>query len=267
MIVDFPEPDEHLEAKEDDYQEPDNLVIDVFKGDLITFHCEDGRVHSLICDDSTSIDTINKLTEGNNIDCVFTDPPYGIEHSGKGIKGAAVENDFGEIMGDGDTSAAIDSFNLCLSLYPDSLLIFWGANYYASALTDGYGWLVWDKQREGDTFSGAELAFVNKGVKLDVFRHQWHGMIKASEHGQKRLHPTQKPIALVEWCFNNYGAGDKILDLFGGSGVTLVACHQTARTGYVSELDEKYCQVIINRMLKLDKTIKVKINGKEYNQQ
>ena len=250
---------EELEAEEDDYSVPEELKTDVVLGDLI----EIGE-HRLLCGDSTCSDTVSKLMNGDKADMVFTDPPYGISHSGKGIKGSAKENDFGEILGDNDVTVAIDSFNLCQSLFSDATMIFWGANYYSSCLPNGFGWLVWDKQREGDTFSGAELAFVNKGVKVDVFRHQWHGMIKGSEMGEKRVHPTQKPIALVEWSFNNYKAKDNILDLFLGSGTTMVASHNTKRKCYGMELDPKYCQVIIDRMTKLDPTLSVKINGNEY---
>jgi DNA modification methylase len=258
----FPfEEEEVLEATEDDYEEPEQMQVDVVLGDLI----EIGE-HRLLCGDSTDADQVAKLMNGEKADMVFTDPPYGISHSGKGIKGNAKENDFGEILGDNDVTVAIDSFNLCQSLFSDAIMIFWGANYYSSCLPNGFGWLVWDKQREGDTFSGAELAFVNKGVKVDVFRHQWHGMIKGSEMGEKRVHPTQKPIALVEWSFTNYKAQDNILDLFLGSGTTMVASHNTNRKCYGMELDPKYCQVIIDRMRKLDPSLEIKINGKPYGQ-
>ena len=256
--LEFFEP-EVLEAEEDDFSVPDEIKTDIVLGDLI----EIGE-HRLLCGDSTCSDTVAKLMNGEKADMVFTDPPYGISHSGKGIKGSAKENDFGEILGDNDVTVAIDSFNLCQSLFSDATMIFWGANYYSSCLPNGFGWLVWDKQREGDTFSGAELAFVNKGVKVDVFRHQWHGMIKGSEMGEKRVHPTQKPIALVEWSFNNYKAKDNILDLFLGSGTTMVASHNTKRKCYGMELDPKYCQVIVDRMMKLDENLTVKINGKSY---
>jgi 16S rRNA G966 N2-methylase RsmD len=204
--------------------------------------------HRLMCGDSTSVDAVDKLMDGGNADMVFTDPPYGIAHSGKGITANGVEgNDFGEIMGDKDVSVAIDAYNLCAGQWPDAKLIFWGANYYPSALPDGHGWIVWDKQREGDTFSGAELAFINGGVRVDVFRHMWHGMVKASEHGEKRVHPTQKPIALAEWCFARYGDPALVLDLFGGSGSTLIACEKTNRQARLMELDPKYCDVIVKR--------------------
>jgi 16S rRNA G966 N2-methylase RsmD len=207
--------------------------------------------HTVMCGDATDIDLVESLVSGANIEMVFTDPPYGISHSGKGISGSAKANDFGEILGDGDTGVAIDAFNLCTVLYPDACLIFWGANYYASALPNGFGWIVWDKEREGDTFSGAELAFVNGGVRVDVFRHQWHGMIKASERGTGRLHPTQKPIALVDWCFSKYGKPSTVLDLFGGSGSTLIACEAAKSVCYMMELDPKYCDVIIERWEKM----------------
>jgi DNA modification methylase len=72
-------------------------------------------------------------------------------------------------------------------------------------------------------------------------------MVKASEHGQKRVHPTQKPVALPVWCYDNYGNPEIILDIFGGSGSTLIAAEQTNRTCYMMELDLKYCDVIIQR--------------------
>lgn len=204
--------------------------------------------HRLMCGDSINPLSVDRLVGGDEIEMVFTDPPYGIAHSGKGISANGVQgNDFGEIMGDQDVSVAIDVYRLCVSKWPNARMIFWGANYYPSALADGHGWLVWDKQREGDTFSGAELAFINGGVRVDVFRHMWHGMVKASEHGQKRVHPTQKPIELAKWCFDRYGNPKTVLDLFGGSGSTLIACEKTGRKARLMELDPKYCDVIVKR--------------------
>ena len=250
------ETDEVLEAEEDDFDAtPPEEPITVL-GDLY----EIGE-HRLLCGDSTDSDQVSKLMNGSKADMVFTDPPYGISHSGKGIKGNANENDFGEILNDNDVSIAIDNFNLISSLYPNATLIYWGANYYPQCFPNGFGWLFWDKDREGNTFSGGEIAFVNKGVRFDVFKHRWHGMIKASEMGEKRVHPTQKPIELVKFCFENYNAGKLILDCFLGSGSTMVASHQLKRKCYGMELDPKYCDVIVKRMLKLDDTLKVKRNG------
>lgn len=259
--VDLPEMTEleTEEVVEDDYEMPDEIKTDIVLGDLFTI-----GEHRLLCGDATSIDAVDKLMDTQTPTIVFTDPPYGIAHTGKGIKGATQENDFGAILGDGDTQTAADAFTLYSALYLTTTLVFWGANYYSSSLPNGYGWLVWDKEREGDTFSAAEIAFVNKGVKVDVFRHQWHGMIKASEHGEKRCHPTQKPIALVVWCLENYNAGNLVLDPFLGSGSTMVAAHQLKRKCYGMELDPKYCQVIIDRMRKLDPDLVITRNGELY---
>jgi hypothetical protein len=128
--------------------------------------------HRLMCGDSTSIDAVEKLMDGEKAEMVFTDPPYGISHKGKGIDGASKGEDFGEILGDADIEVAKNSFELVYNLYPDIIQIWWGANYYCSSLKNGYGWLIWDKDREGNTFSGGELAFVNKGVRVDIFRHR-----------------------------------------------------------------------------------------------
>jgi len=203
--------------------------------------------HRLMCGDTTDEATVKRLLDVAEIDMVFTDPPYGIAHSGKGIKGNAKANDFGQILNDSDTQVAIKFYELCQNITPKAKMIFWGANYYPQVFPNGYGWIVWDKQREGDTFSGAEIAFVNHGIRVDVFRHQWHGMIKASERGESRVHPTQKPTALVTWCFDNYGKPKTIFDGFGGSGSTLIAAEKTNRTCYMMELDPKYCDVIIQR--------------------
>jgi len=73
-------------------------------------------------------------------------------------------------------------------------------------------------------------------------------MIKASEHGEKRVHPTQKPVKLAEWCFKQYGNEcEAVLDLFCGSGSTLIACESSGKTGYMMELSPSYCDVIVKR--------------------
>jgi len=81
--------------------------------------------------------------------------------------------------------------------------------------------------------------------------------------GEKRVHPTQKPIELVKFCFNNYNAGNIIADFFLGSGSTMVASHQLKRKCYGMELDPKYCDVIIRRMIKLDPSLKITRNGED----
>jgi site-specific DNA-methyltransferase (adenine-specific)/modification methylase len=124
-------------------------------------------------------------------------------------------------------------------------------------------WLIWDK-REGDAInknSDCEIAWCSFGGSARLFHHKWNGMIKASEKNEKRVHPTQKPVALIKWCFEVTDAGKNILDLFLGSGSTMVASHQLKRKCYGMELDCRYADVIVKRMIKLDPTLTVKRNG------
>ena len=113
-----------------------------------------------------------------------------------------------------------------------------------------------------NTNSDCELAYVIDGHNsVRIFRHLWNGLIKASEKGEKRVHPTQKPIKLASYCFNEYEMGNIILDLFGGSGSAMVACHQTKRKCLMMDSDPHYVQVIIDRMKKLDDTLIINRNG------
>ncbi len=250
---------ENAEAKEDDFEVPeeDEIETDIVIGDLFEI-----GPHRLLCGDSTDKIQVERLMNGEKADMVFTDPPYGISCSGKGITANGVEaNDFGTILNDKDVNTAINNFRLICEMYPNSSLIYWGANYYPQCLPNGYGWLFWDKETQGSIFSGGEIAFVNKGVRFDVFRHRWAGFCKDSERGEKRVHPTQKPIELIKFCFETYDAGNLILDCFLGSGSTMVAAHQLKRKCYGIELDPKYCQVIIDRMKALDPNLIIKKNG------
>src|SRR5690606_26338161 len=121
-----------------------------------------------------------------------------------------------------------DAYNLCAP-FNIPVMVFSGANHYCHAIPETANWLVWDKREEDkqrDGNSDCELAWVKSNAKsVRIFRYLWKGMIKASEHGEGRVHPTQKPVALAEWCFNEYAENAKnVLDLFGGSGSTLIAC-------------------------------------------
>lgn len=193
--------------------------------------------HRLMCGDSTSIDAVERLMAGEKADMVFTDPPYGMSVVKKdgnnnglgqaidgvvGVVGVAARGKYREVIGDDTTQAAIDAYNLCASIGVADL-VFWGANFYAESLPPSSGWICWDKENGEGFFADGELAWTNSEKQLRIFKHQWKGMIRASERGEKRVHPTQKPAALAEWCFENYGNPSSVLDLFGGSGSTLIA--------------------------------------------
>jgi DNA modification methylase len=257
--------EEKLEAQEDNFEVPDEIQTDIQLGDII----EIGE-HRLMCGDSTDSDQVAKLMNGEKADMVFTDPPYGINEKGDRSKrgGLAKGNNLPDFIDD-SIQYAIDAFNQSQN-FDIPIQVWFGANYYCHSLPQGNNWLVWDKrveEKQRDTQSDCELAWVKSRFNsVRIFRHLWKGMMKDSERGQKRVHATQKPIALIEFALNEYGSkeGDLIIDYFTGSGSTMVASHQLKRKCYGMELDPKYCQVIVDRMKKLDPELVIKKNGELY---
>jgi DNA modification methylase len=263
--LNLPEFDEiQLEAEEDDYTEPEQIKVDVVLGDLI----EIGE-HRLLCGDSTDSDQVAKLMNGEKADMVWTDPPYGINEKGDRSKrgGLAKGNNLPSFKDD-TIQYAIEAFNQSIN-QDIKIQVWFGANYYCHSLPQSANWLVWDKrveENQRDYNSDCELAWIKSDKKsIRIFRHLWKGMLKDSERGEKRVHATQKPIELVNYCIKEYySEANLILDYFLGSGVCMVAAHQLKKKCYGMELDPRYCQVIIDRMLKLDSKLSIKINGKEY---
>jgi site-specific DNA-methyltransferase (adenine-specific) len=133
-----------------------------------------------------------------------------------------------------------------------SEVILWGANHYASRLPDASCWLVWDKKchTQPDQFSDCELAYTNLRGVVRKFEHLWRGLVRAgAENISKtaKLHPWQKPEALMTWCVN-MTKGETVLDPYMGSGTTGVACANLGRKFVGVEIDQHYFDVACKRI-------------------
>jgi hypothetical protein len=230
-----------LEAEEDDFAIPEGgIETDIVLGDLF----EIGE-HRLLCGDSTDINKVELLMNGEQVN-LLTDPPYGINANKQTLGTGKKKFHRGD-----DWDVQVPDFYFVLQLVNQAII--WGGNYFADKLPINNDWLCWHKKNDGLSFSEFELAWTNLGKNCRMLSHHWGGETKE--------HPTMKPLKLMEWCIN-YLDNKPILDIFCGSGSTMVAAHQLKRKCFGMELDPKYCQVIIDRMKKLDPTLVIKRNGK-----
>lgn len=217
--------------------------------------------HRLMCGDSTSREDVEKLIDGEKIALVLTDPPYGVnivasEDGESGIVG------FGEkgknkiadckqylpIKGDETTDTARLNYEILKDVSENQIIF--GGNYFTDFLPPRACWCIWDKENTGN-FADAELAWTSfdKGAKL--YRWLWNGLCRKGERnveGKTRVHPTQKPVGMLALIIKDFSKeNDCILDCFGGSGSTLMACEQTNRSCYMIEYEAAYIDVIIKR--------------------
>ena len=212
--------------------------------------------HRLLCGDSTNIQHVERLMDGQKADMVFTDPPYGMN----------LDTDYSK-MGDGgkthkaviaddeqyDAGFLLSTFAYCKEIF------LWGADYYVETLRRTYpnlgSWIVWDKysdeERQGLLDGRFGSAFETCWSKTQHKRELARVLVTTNytaRGDETRVHPTQKPVALAEWFFDRWGkSGDLVVDLYGGSGSTLIACEKTSRHCRMMELDPAYVDVIVKR--------------------
>jgi len=226
--------------------------------------------HRVMCGDSTDAGSVAILMDGQKADMVFTDPPYGIDEKGdrSGRGGLAKSRKYKDFIDD-SVEYAVKAFNLCEDLNIPRQ-VWWGANYYCHSLPQSNNWFIWDKrveEKQKDTQSDCEMAWVkSKWSSVRIFRHLWKGAMKDSERGQARVHPTQKPVELAIWAFDYFRDVTSVLDLFGGSGSTLIACEKTNRKCFMMELDPHYVDVIIKRWQEFTGKEAVHDDGRKFNE-
>ena len=271
-------------AEEDDFDVPDGgLETDIILGDLF----EIGE-HRLLCGDSTCSDTVAKLMNGQKADMVFTDPPYNIGFSGTmsstSVNGKIVpfktENSkYDDIKNDKHLK---DDFNKFIKDILTNIVSYCIGGYYISFSSSNLNELL-NAMDELDIEYKSIIIWVKNQANMGGghFKRRYepivYGYNKNVFYGESfkeedvwefqrtlknDLHPTMKPIPLIENAIKKSSkVGDKVLDFFLGSGSTMVASHQLNRKCYGMELDTKYCQVIVDRMIKLDPTLVIKRNG------
>lgn len=242
------EEEEEKEVVEDDYNSQPPEKPKAKYGDIYQL----GR-HRLMCGDSTKMEDVEKLMDGENADMVFTDPPYGIDivtNDGKvgADFGVAKKGNYKKVIADDTTDTAKSAYEILKKIC--NKIIFWGGNYFTDFLDFSDGWIIWDKRVNSgikNTFADGEMAWCSFHTPVRIYHQLWNGMIREGEK-EKRVHPTQKPIKMLSEILIDFTRkNENVVDVFGGSGSTLIACEQTNRICFMMEYDPHYVDVIIDR--------------------
>lgn len=203
--------------------------------------------HRLMCGDSTSVDAVNLLMGGNRVDLLFTDPPYNVAFNGRSGKHDVIMNDD---LSDDEFKKFIDgTISVIKKINPPNYYIWCNWDFYGilQGKLDYKSCIVWAKNVFGmGTGYRHQHEFCLFNGKIDDHIKN-ESDLWLEKKDQNYVHPTQKPTALSERALRNHLDAVNILDLFGGSGSTLIGCEKVGRKAHLMELDPKYCDVIINR--------------------
>jgi len=214
------------------------MIKPYYQDDYVTLYNGDCR------DIMTEID--------GTVDLVVTDPPYGLKKANGSHKGGydgfgrKIKRNPKQYDGSWDNERPSGkTLNMLIDKAFQSII--WGGNYFSDLLPRSTRWLVWDKQQTMPTFSDCELAWINlKGSATKRIIYASNGMISGEK---KRMHPTQKPLAVIKWCISQAPRDIKIiLDPFAGSGTTGVAAKELNKKCIMIEKEEKYCEIAARRL-------------------
>ena len=218
--------------------------------------------HRLMCGDSTSIDAVDKLMDGQKADMVFTDPPYGVDYDG----GHATDKRRTKLENDDKTLMYAGALPIAYMASKDGAALYlWFADRFAKDVLTALDqcnfqvrtWIIWNKNLAQFGAIGAQYKPKHEPCIYAFKKGKapfWNGpnnevtVWDVKRHSKNEFHPTQKPVELpIRALENSSKGGDIILDLFGGSGSTMIACEKQNRHARLMELDPKYCDVIVKR--------------------
>lgn len=237
------DPEQLTEGLTDEDATPELPIEPVTKlGDIYQL----GR-HRLMCGDSTSLDAVNKLMNGNSVDMVFTDPPYNVAFNGRSGKHDVIKND--NLPQNEFEDFIAEVCNTIRAVDPKVYYIWCNWNFYGvlQGKLDYKSCIVWAKNvfGMGNGYRHQhEFCLFNGKIDQEIKNESDLWSIKKDTN---YVHPTQKPVALSVRAFGNHVKLLNVLDLFGGSGSTLIGAEQTGRSAFLMELDPKYCDVIVKR--------------------
>ena len=192
-------------------------------------------------------DCLEILPTLDKVDAVVTDPPYGLQENAHRVASRgklAKTTDYGSFDWD-KKPASKELIDAAVDISKEAIIF--GGNYFD--LPPSRCWLVWDKVNGSNDFADCELAWTNIRGSVRMIQHRWNGMLRDSENKVPRVHPTQKPVVVMEWALSQLkGSPNTVLDPFMGSGTTGIACVNQGLSFIGIEMNHKYFDIACERI-------------------